>query len=209
MAKEFAKVNGFVYVDACVSKCLNEAGFDSSNIQTLPIHEFLMAQNLVLNHIVTIASEVAPDPQRTYVMDRTPLDAVAYYRAYFGGKFFYDAELACPEQFNRVVQDYVNRAHTACRNHYSTIIGVQPGIKILAEDGKALASNAFIEHLNVLLVGELISFSERLKTSTPHCVILNRDIIDLDERVEVASNLWSEGLALNFFESKLNIRSHS
>ena len=209
LAKKFAKANGFVYVDACVAKCLSDAGLDSSSIQTLDVHEFVLAQNLILNHIVTIARELAPDPKRTYVMDRTPLDALIYYRAYFDGRFFYDAQLACPEQFNRAIQDYVNKAHSACRRYYSTLIGVQPGIKIQAEDGKALASDAFIEHLNILLVGELVTFSEGLKTSIPHCAIINRGIIDLDERVEVASSLWAEGLAVNLCESKLCNRPNS
>lgn len=203
LAKQFAKANGFVYVDASVSKCLSDAGLDSSSIQTLDIHEFVLAQNLVLNHIVTLAEELAPDPKRTYVMDRTPIDALIYYRAYFSGKFFYEAQTACSEQFNLAFQDYVNRAHDACRRFYTAIFGVQPGIEVKAEHGKALATDAFIEQLNALVVGEIFTFSEHLKTLYPYCAILNHAIIDLDERVATVNALWTEALALSLCESKI------
>ena len=211
LAKKFAEVNGFVYVDAGVSELLKEAGYDSSRIQTLGFVDFIKAQRIVLNHIIAVAQRFAPDPNETYVMDRTPLDAVAYYRAYFSGAFFYQLcdtnEKA--SRLDALLNEYTQEARAACKQYFAMIVGVQPGIEIREEEGKALAKDAFVEQLHVILTGEMYGFSEGTRSVNPYCAMLSRDMIDLDERVETANYLWKDALALSFYESKKSARSYS
>jgi hypothetical protein len=55
---------------------------------------------------------------------------------------------------------------------------VQPGIPVVAEEGKASLSNAYIEHLSSLVMG--LSVDERIK---PAHFYLPRHMTDLDDRI--------------------------
>lgn len=197
LAKAFAQRNGFEYIDACVSQVLKKAGYDPSKLQTLLIKDFLEAQKLVLHHITEVAKLCAQDPDKTYVMDRTPLDALAYFRAYFNGAFFYDLKnVRGGELFHEIYAGYVNSAYDACCRYYAAILMIQPGIPIVAEEGKALADSTFIEHINMLMIGDLDTLCAVYESNAPLCDLMPRETIDLNERLFMADVLWGKALIM-------------
>lgn len=190
LARELAKY-GFEYVDAGVSKVLSDNGFDPESIQELGYVEFYMAQKLVLEHIMEIAYECSRDLDNTYVMDRTPLDALAYFQCFFNGRFCYRMSQYADdegENFRQNYERYTEMAYSAA-HRYVCLIQVQPGIQLVKEKGKALADEVFIEQLNTLLLGDASTLDLEYPSS-PFVFIMPRNIIDMNQRVNFVTEAW-------------------
>lgn len=108
-----------------------------------------------------------------FITDRTPLDFIAYTLC--------DVHGTTQVNFNEL-NGYLERCFTATNQLFSRIIVVQPGIPLVYAEGKAALNQAYIEHLNTIILG--LCHDERL-----HCpvTVLPREIIDLEQRLTVAS----------------------
>jgi len=62
------------------------------------------------------------------------------------------------------------------------VLLVQPGIKLIEADGKAPASELYVEHVNTVIIGLLMSKCSDDFTSA--VVMLKRDMTNLKERTE-------------------------
>jgi predicted ATPase len=110
------------------------------------------------------------------ITDRSPLDFVAYLLADCSNN-------KVPESHEGWVEAYVHRCLGMVERFFSMIMLIQPGIPLVAAEGKAALSKAYIEHLNAILYG-LVN-DPKVKTIR---FCMPRDVIDLDERVEMLRN---------------------
>lgn len=203
LAKKWAERNKFVYQDVNVSGALKEAGFDSSCIQTLPPDEFIQAQTVVLDRIESVCKTLNHVPEEHFVLDRTPIDALGYFRSYFNGADWYLLQNRSREEqahFNNIYMSYVRRAYEDCR-YFMMMVLVQPGIQIVEEDGKALADPCFMNQLNCMMTGDLLAVDELFPDLAPTSYFIERAMIDLEERLDLLDDWFNRTLLYNYAES--------
>jgi hypothetical protein len=79
--------------------------------------------------------------------------------------------------FNLLSQ-YIDRCFASTNQFFQNLAIIQPGIPLVYEDGKAALNAAYIEHINILVIG--LCSDRRLKTN----VFCNaRDVINLKTRI--------------------------
>lgn len=109
---------------------------------------------------------------KTFVTDRTPIDMMAYTLADIQG----GTEVDYPE-----LERYLARGFEAVGRHFGAFIVLQPGIPLVYEEGKATLNEAYLEHLNSLIIG--LCADER---SGRDFLVIKREIIKLEDRVSAA-----------------------
>lgn len=107
-----------------------------------------------------------------FIADRTPVDFMAYTLAEV------QRTTMTPELDERL-EAYITRCADVCNQFFGTLIVIQPGIELVADDTKAPANYGYIEHINALVCG-LVTRSD-LKA---HHFYINRDVTDLKQRVK-------------------------
>ena len=123
----------------------------------------------VQNHVLDAAEQVWQESASPFISDRTPIDMIAYTLGDIQGKTDVD--------FNLLSQ-YIDRCFASTNQFFQNLAIIQPGIPLVYEEGKAALNAAYIEHINVLVIG--LCSDSRLKTN----VFCNaRDVINLKTRI--------------------------
>lgn len=123
----------------------------------------------VQNHVLDAAEEVWQNSVTPFVSDRTPIDMIAYTLGDIQGKTEVDFDL---------LNQYIDRCFASTNQFFQNLAIIQPGIPLVYEDGKAALNAAYIEHINILVIG--LCGDSRLKAQ----VFCNpRDAIALDLRI--------------------------
>jgi hypothetical protein len=123
----------------------------------------------VQNHVLDAAEQVWQESASPFISDRTPIDMIAYTLGDIQGKTDVD--------FNLLSQ-YIDRCFASTNQFFQNLAIIQPGIPLVYEEGKAALNAAYIEHINVLVIG--LCSDRRLKTN----VFCNaRDVINLKTRI--------------------------
>ncbi|MFN9760664.1 MAG: AAA family ATPase [Pseudanabaena sp.] len=123
----------------------------------------------VQNHVLDAAEQVWQESASPFISDRTPIDMIAYTFGDIQGKTDVD--------FNLLSQ-YIDRCFASTNQFFQNLAIIQPGIPLVYEEGKAALNAAYIEHINVLVIG--LCSDRRLKTN----VFCNaRDVINLKTRI--------------------------
>jgi hypothetical protein len=123
----------------------------------------------VQNHVLDAAEQVWQESARPFISDRTPIDMIAYTLGDIQGKTDVD--------FNLLSQ-YIDHCFASTNQFFQNLAIIQPGIPLVYEEGKAALNAAYIEHINVLVIG--LCSDRRLKTN----VFCNaRDVINLKTRI--------------------------
>ena len=123
----------------------------------------------VQNHVLDAAEQVWQESASPFISDRTPIDMIAYTLGDIQGKTDVD--------FNLLSQ-YIDRCFASTNQFFQNLAIIQPGIPLVYEEGKAALNAAYIEHINVLVIG--LCSDRRLKTN----VFCNaRNVIDLETRI--------------------------
>ena len=123
----------------------------------------------VQNHVLDAAEQVWQESASPFISDRTPIDMIAYTLGDIQGKTDVD--------FNLLSQ-YIDRCFASTNQFFQNLAIIQPGISLVYEEGKAALNAAYIEHINVLVIG--LCSDRRLKTN----VFCNaRDVINLKTRI--------------------------
>jgi hypothetical protein len=123
----------------------------------------------VQNHVLNAAEQVWQESASPFISDRTPIDMIAYTLGDIQGKTDVD--------FNLLSQ-YIDRCFASTNQFFQNLAIIQPGIPLVYEEGKAALNAAYIEHINVLVIG--LCSDSRLKTN----VFCNaRDVINLKTRI--------------------------
>jgi hypothetical protein len=123
----------------------------------------------VQNHVLDAAEQVWQSSTTPFVSDRTPIDMIAYTLGDIQGKTEVDFEL---------LSQYIDRCFASTNQFFQNLAIIQPGIPLVYEEGKAALNAAYIEHINILVIG--LCSDSRLKTN----VFCNpRDAIAIDLRI--------------------------
>lgn len=123
----------------------------------------------VQNHVLDAAEQVWQNASHPFVSDRTPIDMIAYTLGDIQGKTTVDfAEL----------HKYIDRCFASTNQFFQNLAIIQPGIPLVYEEGKAALNAAYIEHINVLIIGLC---SDRRLTAKVFCN--PREAIDLEIRL--------------------------
>ena len=123
----------------------------------------------VQNHVLDAAEQVWKDSSNPFVSDRTPIDMIAYTLGDIQGKTEVDFDL---------LSQYIDRCFISTNQFFQSLAIIQPGIPLVYEEGKATLNGAYIEHINVLVIG--LCADSRLKAN----VFCNpREAIAIDVRI--------------------------
>ena len=123
----------------------------------------------VQNHVLDAAERIWQESVSPFISDRTPIDMIAYTLGDIQGKTEVDFDL---------LSQYIDRCFASTNQFFQNLAIIQPGIPLVYEEGKAALNAAYIEHINVLVIG--LCSDSRLKTN----VFCNaRDVINLKTRI--------------------------
>ena len=123
----------------------------------------------VQNHVLDAAEQVWQESVSPFISDRTPIDMIAYTLGDIQGKTEVD--------FNLLSQ-YMDRCFASTNQFFQNLAIIQPGIPLVYAEGKAALNAAYIEHINILVIG--LCNDSRLKTN----VFCNaRHVINLKTRI--------------------------
>ncbi len=123
----------------------------------------------VQNHVLDAAEQVWQESASPFISDRTPIDMIAYTLGDIQGKTEVDFDL---------LNQYIDRCFASTNQFFQNLAIIQPGIPLVYEEGKAALNAAYIEHINILVIG--LCSDRRLKTN----VFCNaRNAIDLEARI--------------------------
>jgi nicotinamide riboside kinase len=107
--------------------------------------------------------------KQNFVTDRTSIDFMAYLLA--------EVQSNTQIELNKL-QNYMQQCFAVANQNFESILVVQPGIALVYEDGKAAMNQAYIEHLNTLILG--LVHDERLTTTVK---VMPRELIDFNARI--------------------------
>ena len=123
----------------------------------------------VQNHVLDAAEQIWEGSASPFISDRTPIDMIAYTLGDIQGKTDVDFDL---------LNQYVERCFASTNQFFQNLAIIQPGIPLVYEEGKAALNAAYIEHINVLVIG--LCSDRRLKAN----VFCNtRNVINLETRI--------------------------
>jgi hypothetical protein len=126
---------------------------------------------LTIQHqILAAAIAIWEQESRLFISDRTPIDMMAYTLGDIQG----ETEVNFSE-----LENYLDLCFDATNKFFKNIAIVQPGIPLVYEVGKAALNLAYIEHINILVMG--LCRDRRLQ-STVLC--LDRSTVSLEERIQ-------------------------
>lgn len=174
LAKAYAEKHGLTFLQTSVSAIFKDMGYDPA--VTYDFSTRLTIQEEILKRLDKVFADQVGE---RVVADRTPLDFLAYTMAEAIGEVVSDEDQARFAKYTADCFECLNK-------RFSMLLIVQPGIALVQEEGKAVLNQAYIEHLNSLLLG--LSVDERVKI--PHFYV-PRAMIDMDDRMsslEFASN---------------------
>ena len=123
----------------------------------------------VQHHVLEAAEQVWQNSSSSFVSDRTPIDMIAYTLGDIQGKTEVDFDL---------LNQYIDRCFASTNQFFQNLAIIQPGITLFYEEGKAALNAAYIEHINVLVIG--LCNDSRLEAK----VFCNaREVIAIDTRI--------------------------
>lgn len=166
LAKAYAEKYGIPFVQTSVSAIFKDLGLDPA--VTYDFATRLTVQEEILKRLDAIYATFAGQDAIT---DRTPLDFLAYTMGDAVGQ-------VVKEEDQGRFASYVRDCFACLNKRFSTILVVQPGIALVHEEGKAAMNQAYIEHLNSLIIG--LSVDERVKV--PHFFI-PRHMTSMEDRM--------------------------
>jgi predicted ATPase len=174
LARAYSEKSGMPFVQTNTRQVLADLGVDAKT--QYPIEKRLFIQTAILRELM-----FQWEQHTDAIFDRTPLDVLAYM----------EADLLRDSPSTQFFVDAVAHYRTLCltaTNLFTGIILVQPGIKILEEEGAAQGNPPYMEHFNTLCLGYMHPTVIRVRS-----IVLSRKMLDLDKRV----------MELNFFVNTL------
>ncbi len=160
-AKKLADDNDIPFVETTTSAVF--AKHDLKPSSPMDFSTRLWIQDKVLE-----AAEEIWSQHRHFITDRTPLDMLAYTLGDIQGRTQIEFE---------ALEHYITRCFESCNRYFSRLCVVQPGIPLIAAPGKAALNEAYIEHLNTLVLG--LCLDERQQTPFS---VMPRKCIAISER---------------------------
>jgi hypothetical protein len=151
------------FVRTTTSQVFAQIGLDPA--ETMDFKTRLFVQN----HVLDAAEQVWQSSPQPFISDRTPIDMIAYTLGDIQGKTKVDFDL---------LNQYIERCFASTNQFFQNLAIIQPGIPLVYEQGKAALNAAYIEHINVLVIGLC---GDRRLVAEVFCN--HRDAIDLETRI--------------------------
>lgn len=168
LAQAIAQQSDWFFVQTHTSQVFAQHGLSPSDL--LDFKTRLWIQHQVLAAAV---AEWQAQPH-AFVTDRTPIDFIAYTLADIQGHTVVDFT---------ALAAYIDACLQAVREHFTGLIVMQPGIPLVFQAGKAALNQAYIEHLNSVILG--LCHDERLQCPVQ---VMPRSLIDLAQRITFVLN---------------------
>lgn len=172
VAAAAANETGIFCLETRVSDTFARLGITPRSI--LSPEEYLNVQFEVLKDM---EKKFAAAP-RLFVSDRTPLDMAAYMMATIETG-------AITRHYGMAVSEYVVCCREMTDRYFENILLLQPGITIVDDPSKADCNPAYIDKINLLMVGLAIS----LDLDNASVVIAKKAITDLASRTAILNQL--------------------
>ncbi len=163
LAKAFSQKMKMPFVKTSTSSVFEQNGLAPS--ASMDFETRLWIQRRVLD----AAEQVWAAQNGPFVSDRTPIDMMAYTLGDIQGETTVD--------FSEL-ESYISHCFEVTNKHFSALTVIQPAIPLVYEQGKAALNRAYIEHLNVLVMG--LCNDER--QGCPF-VIMHREIREIEARI--------------------------
>ncbi|MDM8517703.1 AAA family ATPase [Desulfobacterales bacterium HSG16] len=163
LAVAVAKKFGIPFVKTDTSRVFAENGLHPSD--PMDFKTRIRIQHLVVN----AASEVWSSVSGAFITDRTPIDMMAYTLADIQGQTDVDF---------KELEGYIDHCFDETDKFFSHLAIIQPAIPLVYEEGKAALNLAYMEHLNILIIG--LCQDKRLSADS---AVLSREIINLKLRI--------------------------
>ncbi|MFK3741045.1 AAA family ATPase [Massilia sp. TN1-12] len=167
LAKAYAEKNDAVFLETSVSSMFKDMGHDPAG--TFDFATRLTIQEEILKRLDVIYAAQPVD--QAVITDRTPIDLLGYTMAEAVGM------TVTPELQDRF-DAYVRDCFRVLNKRFATVVLVQPGIPLVAAEGKAAMNKAYIEHLNSIMFG--LMMDERTR---PAHYYIRRTMLDFDDRL--------------------------
>lgn len=163
LATAFAEKANIPFVRTTVSAVFAQHGIDPSRPMDTQTRMFIQER------VWEASEEIWRSTQGPWITDRTPLDLLAYAMVDIQGDTAFDAAY---------LERYTGRCMTVVREVFGAIALVQPGIKLVYEPGKGALNPAYIEHINLLLLG-----AGAMCGPSVDFLAMPRELLDLQARV--------------------------
>ena len=168
LAREYAIAEGVSFVETSATETFKRLG-------KRPDQHYSFGDRLSIQlEILQDASDLwETEFGNHFISDRTPIDMIAYTLADVNNS----TELT-PDEIE-LAATYMDACFESSNRHFSCLILVQPGIKIVEAEGKASSNPLYIEHLNQTMMGLLMDSRNKA-----HGCYIPRHKLDLKERVQ-------------------------
>lgn len=167
LAKEFAELRGIPFLQTSASGVFKEMGLNPA--VEYPFEVRLDVQERILQ---AFAKQYRSMNGQMFITDRTPIDMMAYTLAEVRPNNL------TPELSTRL-DEYLASCVRLTNEVFSILVIVQPGIQVVAEEGKASLEGMYIEHIANLVMG--ITASEAIHAT--HFFIPRRTL-SIEKRVK-------------------------
>ena len=185
LCKELEKYGNYQFVPTNLSQVLKDLNTEADMLQKASVERYIELQAVLLDHIGYTIKDLHQNKSGVFIVDRTPIDTLAYFRL----RFNFESIEYLDNKTIAALEAYRDKAYQLCYEHLNHIFLLQPGIVLQSEDGKALANEWYIDQLNTLMAGDMhrLYFGNRERKNW--VTILNRKLTNLDKRVKVVDKL--------------------
>lgn len=167
LARAYSEKTGIPFLQTNVGAIFAALGLDPA--QPYTFGERLDIQERILSEVDNVFAQYVGE---NIITDRTPIDMLAYTMAEA-------TPLVLGEEEELRLKKYMDRCIEVANRRFSALVLVQPGIPLVAEEGKAVASPGYIEHLSAMMLGLIVD--ERVK---PAHFYLPRHLTDMEDRLK-------------------------
>jgi hypothetical protein len=166
LAQKYALATKTPYVETDVSGTFARLGADPK--RDYPLNERIELQREILKDY----EELLKKAPFKFITDRTPVDMMAYMLADIRRENVTD-------QQGGAIMSYLDECLRVLNRQFTVLMVVQPGIPLVEAPGKAPASLGYMEHINTLCMGIVVS--EKVEASHFY---MPRNYLDLDTRLK-------------------------
>lgn len=179
LARQYAEKHDMQFIETSVGSIFKDLGIPVA--ARLSFEHRQRIQEETLKRLTAAYSAV--DLKRGAIVDRTPIDLIAYTMADAVADFV-------PEEHQEWFADYVDKCYEVANKHLSCVIVVQPGIKIVDEGKSAVPNAAYIEHLNMLCRAAIAE--TKMTIPAWH---LKRDTLSMEARLKAVESCSNAAVA--------------
>ncbi len=181
LAMEFSRETDIPFVETSTSDVFKELKLDvKSNFN------FRQRMDVQWRILESAVNKYYQAKSGMFITDRTPIDMLAYTMS----------QIDMSSVSGGLEHDFIRYRDVcidATNNFFSIMVIIQPGIKLVEEEGKGAANLPHMEHINSLILG--LAADENLNVQHTH---IPRHITDLQQRVKCVDE--SIRIASNTFE---------